>query len=186
MENARAAESQAQISLSREDDQWYHAEVQWVNKKIAIIVFLIATVLVFLPLFLRFTAFLASDEFHRFIEALGPLGPLALIFYLIASHVFAPLAGTPALVVGVAVFGLARAMIYLYLGSIASAVICFFISRKFGRNLVIKLAGKRAMGKIDSFVEDSGIYALIFARIFGVSLFGFISYCERSEQKGSA
>ncbi len=151
--------------------------MKWVTKqRIILVLSLIAVILIFLPLFLRLSAFLASDELRRYIEALGPFGPLALIFYLIASHVFAPLAGTPALVVGVAVFGLAKTMLYIYLGSIVSAVICFFISRKFGRNLVRKFAGKRAMNKIDDFSQDSGVSALIFARIFGVSLFEFISY----------
>lgn len=150
--------------------------MKWINRRTIRIACIAAGVLFFLLLFLWLMQFLASNEFESFIKSLGSVGPLALMFYLITSHVFAPLAGTPALVVGVTVFGLPKAMLYIYLGSMASAVINFFISRKFGRHLVIKLAGKRAMKKIDEFAQESGAYALIFARIFGVSFFEIISY----------
>ncbi len=119
---------------------------------------------------------LTSEEFRSFVGELGTLGPLVVIFYIIASHVFAPLAGTPGVLLSVAVFGILKTMLYVYLASVMSASINFYISRRFGRKWVTRLAGKKTMNEVDGFVETSGTKILILSRVFGFSLFEVISY----------
>lgn len=119
---------------------------------------------------------LSSNEFKAFVEKIGPFGPLVIIFYTVLSHVFAPLAGTPGILLSIAVFGIYQTMFYLYLASMISASINFYISRKFGRKWVTRLVGKKTMQEIDNFVEVSGTEILILSRIFGFTLFEVISY----------
>jgi len=119
---------------------------------------------------------LTSVQFKTFVEKLGYFGPLVVIFYTIISHIFVPLAGTPGILLSIAVFGLHKTMFYIYTASMVSAAVNFYISRKFGRKWVTKLAGRKTMNEIDNFVEISGIKILILARIFGFSLFEVISY----------
>ncbi len=119
---------------------------------------------------------LTSDKFRMFVEGLGPLGPLVVIFYIVLSHVFAPLAGTPGVLLSVATFGIIRTMLYIYLGSMISAFLNFYISRKFGRKWVTRLVGKKTMNEVDQFVGASGEKVLILSRIFGFSLFELVSY----------
>jgi len=119
---------------------------------------------------------LTSGEFKTFVEKLGPFGPLVVISYTILSHVFAPLAGTPGILLSVAVFGIYQTMFYLYLASMASASINFYISRKFGKRWVTRLVGKKTMNEINSFVEVSGTQILILSRVFGFTLFEVVSY----------
>jgi len=119
---------------------------------------------------------LTSEEFKSFIERLGPFGPLIVIFYTVFSHILAPLAGTPGVLLSIAVFGIYRTLLYIYFASLISACVNFYISRKFGRSWVIKLVGKRTMQEIDGFVEAFGTQILILSRVFGFALFEVISY----------
>ena len=119
---------------------------------------------------------LTSPEALAFVESLGPFGPLAVITYTIVSHIFAPLAGTPGILLSVVLFGLPRTMVYMYFASMISASLCFWIARRFGRGWVVRLVGKEAMAEVDRFVESSGTQILVLSRIFGFSLFEIISY----------
>jgi uncharacterized membrane protein YdjX (TVP38/TMEM64 family) len=124
----------------------------------------------------KLTSFISLEEFNRFVTSLGVFGPLAVIGYTVISHVFAPLGGTPGLIVGVAAFGFAKTLILAYVASLISAAINFYLARRFGRTLVIRLAGKKAIGDIDRFAKVAGYKALALSRLFGFSLFELVSY----------
>lgn len=117
-----------------------------------------------------------SSNFRILVDKLGPLGPSVIVFYVVLSHVFAPLAGTPGLLLGVAVFGFYKTSIYIYLASLISATINFYIGRKYGRKWVMRLVGKKIINEVDNFVQASGTKILILSRIFGFSLFEVVSY----------
>lgn len=119
---------------------------------------------------------LTSPEAQAFVENLGPFGPLVIILYTVVSHIFAPLAGTPGILLSLILFDLPRTMVYIYLASMVSASICFWIARGFGRGWVVRLVGREAMTEVDRFVETSGTQILILSRVFGFSLFEIISY----------
>jgi len=119
---------------------------------------------------------LTSDEFKEFVSGLGFYGYLIIIGYTVLSHVLAPLSGTPGVLLGAAIYGIHVGMWLLYVASMISAVINFWIARKFGRQWVIKLAGKEAMKEIDEFTKVEGKEVLVVSRLLGFSLFDFISY----------
>lgn len=119
---------------------------------------------------------LTSQNFRKFVQSLGPAAPLVIILYIVVSHVFAPLAGTPGVLLGVAVFGIYQTMFYLYLAGIVSAAVNFYISRRFGRKWVVKLVGEKTMTEINDFVGAFGTQILILSRLFGFAIFEVISY----------
>jgi uncharacterized membrane protein YdjX (TVP38/TMEM64 family) len=119
---------------------------------------------------------LTSPKVRTFVRSLGPFGPFFVIGYTIISHVLAPLAGTPGVLLSIALFGIPQTMVYIYFASVVSAGLCFGIARRFGRDWVMRLVGKEAMEEVDHFVEVSGTRILILSRIFGFSLFEIISY----------
>lgn len=146
------------------------------NEKIVEITKVILVIL-FLSLALKWLIpTLSSEQAKNFVEGLGPFGPLIVIGYTILSHVLAPVAGTPGILLSITLFGLYQTMFYIYIASIMSAIINFFIARKFGRKWVTKLTGKKTMKEIDDFVQVFGTRILILSRIFGFSLFEVISY----------
>jgi len=138
--------------------------------KVVILVFVLSFVSVLVSNWLR------TDVIQERVEDLGALGPLVVILYVTVSHVFAPLAGTPGIIVALSVFGPVKAWVYIYIASNLSAAINFYIARKLGRDWVIKLAGKNSISKIDRFVTIMGTRLLVAARLFGFPLYEFISY----------
>lgn len=117
-----------------------------------------------------------SPAFQQFTESLGIFGYLIIIGYVVISHVFAPVAGTPGVALGVTIYGLETGMWLLYLGSLISATINFGIAKRFGRPWVSKLVGKQSMEKVDEFASVDGKQALVISRLLGFAFFDFISY----------
>jgi len=146
------------------------------NKKILTFIKVIFVIIILSVALQWLLPSLTSEEFQRFVVSIGPLGPLVVIFYTVLSHVFAPVAGTPGVMLGFAVFGVRKTMTYLYIASMISASINFYIARRFGRGWVTKLAGKKTMKDIDDFVSVSGSKVLAACRVFGFPIFEIISY----------
>jgi len=67
-------------------------------------------------------------------------------------------------------------MALLYIAGMLSAVINFWIARKFGRVWVERLIGTKDIKELDHFVSLTGKKMLIVARIFGYPFFEIISY----------
>jgi uncharacterized membrane protein YdjX (TVP38/TMEM64 family) len=120
--------------------------------------------------------YLTSDKLERFVEDAGVLGPAVLMGYVVLAHVIAPLGGLPAFIVGVAVFGLVKTSIYIYAASMLSAVINFYISRRFGRPIVRMLVGNKGINKIDQWSRLLGRRVLLAGRVFALFLFEELSY----------
>ena len=136
---------------------------------VVILVFYVLLKVVLIPL-------VVSEHFKNFTASLGFFGYFIVIGYTVLSHVFAPLAGTPGVLLGVTVYGIETGMVLLYLASLISATINFYISRRYGRKLVVKLVGKKSMKEVDEFVAVEGKRFLLLSRLFGFSIFEFISY----------
>ena len=119
---------------------------------------------------------LTSAEFQNFVEDLGLFGPLVIIFITVFGHIFAPIAGSPVVILSIAVFGLYQTMVYLYLASLISATTNFYISRWYGRGVVEKLVGKDSMQEVDRMVAIAGGKILAVGRVVGFPIFEIISY----------
>jgi uncharacterized membrane protein YdjX (TVP38/TMEM64 family) len=138
-----------------------------------------AALLIVLLLFFIFNWLMSAlnlEQAKNFVNKLGIFGPFLIILYIIVSHILAPIAGTPGVLLGAVLFGVIPVLFFIYLAQIISAAVCFWISRKFGRAMVIKLAGGKTMREIDNFTEYSGEKILILSRLFGFSLFEILSY----------
>lgn len=140
------------------------------------IIYTILVALLVMVLIIAALPHLSSDEFKEFINSIYPFGSLVIIIYIALTQILAPLPGSPGVIVSFAVFGWEQTTIHLYLGSLLSATVSFYIARHFGRKWVKKLAGKKSLNQIDEFAEAKGNKALIIGRLFGFPLFDYISY----------
>ena len=149
-----------------------------ISKKAAVEVLKIAGVVVFLYILLKaiLIPLIISEGFKDFTASLGFFGYFIVIGYTVLSHVFALLAGTPGVLLGVTIYGVKTGMFLLYIASLISATINFWISKKFGRKLVTKLVGEKSMKEVDEFTSVEGKQVLIISRLFGFPIFEFISY----------
>ncbi|MBU5688112.1 MAG: VTT domain-containing protein [Candidatus Aenigmarchaeota archaeon] len=62
------------------------------------------------------------------------------------------------------------------LGLLAGATIAFFISRYFGRKIVVKILGDEWLDEVDQWIEQNGTKAIFIARLVPLIPFDLISY----------
>ena len=114
-------------------------------------------------------------KIQQLVAGSGVWGPVVLILLIVLTHIFAPIQGTPFVILGFALFG-KWTIIYLSLATAISSFTNFWIARKFGRDLVVRLVGKEAMSKVDHIASHEGVKVLIVMRFFQVYISDFISY----------
>lgn len=121
------------------------------------------------------SARLGVETIREVVEKAGIFGPLIFILLNSLSYIIAPLSGTPFYLAGFALFG-KTFLLYIYLSALLGFTINFWISRIWGRRLVIKLISQENITKIDQLTKDYGVESLIFLRVFVGYLTDFISY----------
>lgn len=90
-----------------------------------------------------------SDDITAQVEAAGVWGPALLILAKIATLVFAPLGGSPLYLIAGILFGPVYGFVYIFIGDMVGAALCFYISRIFGRPIVGRLVLRHGMRMID-------------------------------------
>lgn len=143
-------------------------------KEIFKVVFVVLVVYVLLTAIL--VPLLNSPDFKAFVVRIGPLGYLVIIIYTVFAHIFAPLTGTPGMLLGITTYGIGTGLVLLYTAGLISSTINFYISRKYGRKLVTRFVGAKAMQEVDEFTKLEGRKFFILGRLFGFTMFDFISY----------
>lgn len=150
--------------------------------KIGILVALIAVYLFVQPVktFINKVVFLLSmldvDAIKEYILSFGIWAPVISFFLMIFQSVAAPL---PAFVVTFAnanLFGWVKGALLSWSSAMAGAVLCFYIAKFYGRDVVEKLTGKFALDSVDGFFERYGKYTILIARLLPFISFDIISY----------
>lgn len=116
-----------------------------------------------------------QEEIEKFLMNAGIFAPMAFIGVTVLSHIIAPLSGTPATFVGFYLFG-TQVVWMVYVASLVSVTTNFWIARKWGRGVVIKLAGVDSINKIDKYVTGKSYFYLFIVRVFLATYHDFISY----------
>ncbi len=114
-------------------------------------------------------------KIQQLVAESGVWGPVMLIFLVVLTHIFAPIQGSPFIILGFAVFG-KWAVTYVYLATVISSFTNFWIARKLGRGIVIRLVGKGAMSKVDHIAAHEGVKLLIAMRLFQGFISDYVSY----------
>lgn len=118
-----------------------------------------------------------AEQFRHLIESAGIFGPAVYIGLKASTYVVAPLSGTPVRLAGGALFGFWDGFIYVLIGDLIGACLNFWLARVFGQQIVVKLAGKKALKQIDETTQHVGGWrALLIARLLLSSLYDFVAY----------
>jgi len=119
------------------------------------------------------------DNLQQLIRDAGPLAPLLYIAIKALTYIFAPLTSGPIQVVAGTLFdSLWLGVLYTLIGEVLGGSISFWIARRFGRPLVVRLVGRKNMRQVDDFYENQlgGWYSLAIARLVLFSVWDFLSY----------
>ena len=141
--------------------------------------YLRASLIIMLAVFLAIVALsnmIPPTQVESLARTIGKGGPLLIALFLFLTQVFAPLSGTPVMIVSIRIYGYPTAMAILYGTCLLSSIVNFWIARLYGRTLLVKLVGANSLRTIDELSMLREDVLLISFRILGYSFFDLVSY----------
>lgn len=120
-----------------------------------------------------------SGDFDQMKEFIGKYGKQAMLvsaFLMIFQSLAAPLPAFFITLTNANLFGWWQGCILSWASSMAGAVICFYIARLLGRDIVEKICTKGALLSIEKFFEKYGTKCILIARLLPFISFDVVSY----------
>ncbi|WMM26383.1 TVP38/TMEM64 family protein [Tissierella sp. MB52-C2] len=111
-----------------------------------------------------------------YILSFGIWAPIISFLLMVFQSVAAPLPAFLITFANAGLFGWVKGAILSWTSAMAGAVLCFYISKIYGRNAIEKLASKFALDEIDGFFDKYGDYAILVARLLPFISFDIVSY----------
>ena len=118
------------------------------------------------------------DWFVNPIYYLGFVGILIFIIVMAIQGLIVPIPSEIVLLATGIIWGVFGGGVMGIIGSMAAALLCFYISKKGGRPLVKKFVGDKAIDLADNFIHKYGMGAIIVARFLPFIAFDPISYAS--------
>ena len=118
---------------------------------------------------------LETSDIRDWGEDLGPWGPILLIAVLAAAMVFAPIPNPPFMIAAGLIWGVTLGVVYAVIGQLIGAAIIFWISRRFGRRFIPRLAGEEGAERIDRLAKEMGPQLVFWWRMMPIT-FDFAAY----------
>lgn len=116
------------------------------------------------------------DQMKAFIGKYGKQAMLVSGFLMIFQSIAAPLPAFFITLTNANLFGWWQGCILSWVSSMAGAVLCFYIARLLGRDIVEKLCTKGALLSIEKFFEKYGTKCILIARLLPFISFDVVSY----------
>lgn len=157
---------------------------KWLSKIVVIALLVIAVVAYqFVPSvhkgFDKIVEMFYSGDFtvvKEFVASYGAYAAAVSFVLMILQSIAAPLPAFLLTVANANLFGWWQGAILSWSSAMAGAAVCFFIARILGRDIVIKLNGKKGVKQIEDFFEKHGKMSILVARLLPFVSFDIVSY----------
>lgn len=116
------------------------------------------------------------EEIKYFIVSQGIRGQIIFVLIIFVGTILAPVTTFPLWPVALFSYGFWPSVVLTYFGSFSGGFFNFLVARRYGRPVVIKLAGPKTMKQIDKFTDISGVKAFIILRVLASNYFDYVSY----------
>lgn len=126
--------------------------------------------------FKYFNFFINPEFFIEACSTFGVFNPIIIILAMIFQALIAPIPSSAIAIGSGALCGVFRGAIYVWIGGIIGASMCFFISKRYGRSYVKKKFNFEKIKKIDDSITRYGFYAILVARLIPLISFDIVSY----------
>lgn len=155
-----------------------------INKKISTIIFISFIILIILlpnsriliKDMIEILSSLDVEKVKEYILSFGILAPIVSFILMLFQSLAAPLPAFLITFANASLFGWFYGAILSWTSALAGASLCFFLSKKLGRNTVEKITSKMALEQVDDFFEKYGQYTILIARLLPFMSFDVISY----------
>ena len=122
---------------------------------------------------------LASADVDSVVEYIRSFGAYAMIFsfcLMVFQSVMAPLPAFLITFANAAIFGWWQGAILSWTSSMAGAVLCFYIARGLGRDVVERFAGQGALASVEGYFKKYGSKTILVCRLLPFVSFDAVSY----------
>lgn len=120
---------------------------------------------------------LGEERLQQLVASAGPLAPVVYVVLKAATLVVAPLSGSPLRMVAGALFGYWEGVALSVFAGVLGGSINFWIARRFGRGVVVRLLGAGTLARVDPMLDRLANWkALALARVVLAPLWDVLSY----------
>lgn len=116
------------------------------------------------------------EKIKEYILSFGVLAPLISFALMVFQAIVAPLPAFLITFANAALFGWVYGAALSWASAMVGALLCFYIAKFLGRDVVEKLTSKMALESVDTFFEKHGVYAILIARLLPFISFDVVSY----------
>ena len=116
------------------------------------------------------------EQMRTFIAQYGPYAMAVSFLLMVFQSIAAPLPAFFITLTNANLFGWWQGCLLSWVSSMAGAVLCFFIARILGRDVVERLCTKGALKQIDDFFKKYGKKSILVARLLPFISFDAVSY----------
>jgi uncharacterized membrane protein YdjX (TVP38/TMEM64 family) len=124
----------------------------------------------------RIIASLDIEALKAYILSFGPWAAVVSFALMVLQSLAAPLPAFLITFANAALFGWVRGAILSWTSAMAGASLCFGIARLYGREVVVKFTGTKAIQATDQFFEKYGTNSVLIARLLPFMPFDIVSY----------
>lgn len=107
--------------------------------------------------------FTSPEAFRNFITGFGIWAMLVFVLIQIIQVVIPILPGAAGCIAGIAIFGPWMGFLYNYIGICIGSILVFLLSKKYGKQFVRGIIGKKAYGKYIDWIERGKHFDKMFA-----------------------
>jgi uncharacterized membrane protein YdjX (TVP38/TMEM64 family) len=127
--------------------------------------------------FFAFVQAVGPERLRDAVAATGPLAPIAYVVLKAVTVVLTPISGSPLRLTAGALFGFWDGVVLSVLGGVLGGSANFWIARRFGRGVVVRLLGPAALARVEPMLGRLANWkALALARVVLAPLWDALSY----------
>lgn len=119
---------------------------------------------------------MSVDSVIGFIRSYGVYAVIVSFLLMVFQSVAAPLPAFLLTFANAAIWGWWKGAILSWSSAMVGAIVCFYIARFLGRDVVEKLTSRHAIKSIDVFFDRYGKNAILICRLLPFVSFDFVSY----------
>lgn len=153
------------------------------KNKIIVAIVIIALILIYLlvpqvNIFVNtaVAAFTDQQKIEAFIASYGPYAMVISFFLMIFQSLMAPLPAFIITLTNAALFGWIQGAILSWSSAMVGALLCFYLARVFGRDLVVKFTSEKLLSETDHYFEKYGSRTILITRLLPFVSFDLVSY----------
>lgn len=116
------------------------------------------------------------DKVVEYIRSFGVLAAIVSFLLMVLQSVLAPIPAFLITFANAMIFGWWKGAILSWTSSMVGALLCFYIARTFGRDVVLKFTTNEAISQMEEYFKKYGSKTILICRLLPFMSFDLVSY----------